>query len=128
VPRDDRCFEQHLLSLQLSGFDALRNLDFLLARRQRNLAHLLEVHPDRIVEDVILRRAGLLFLRLLLALLERFDLLRLDDLDVEVLEDGQNVIDLVLVLDGIRQRLVDVVEGQVTLFLGLADAGDGFSR
>ena len=65
-----RCLEQDLLGLQLGGLDALGNLDFLLSRQQRDLAHLLEVHPDRIVQDVVLGRAGLFLFRLFLTLLE----------------------------------------------------------
>ena len=38
------------------GFlDPLGNFDFLLARQERHLAHLLQIHPHRIVEDVELR-------------------------------------------------------------------------
>jgi hypothetical protein len=69
----------------------------------------------------LLRRAGLLLLGLFLALLEVLDLIGLEDLDLEVLEDGEDVIDLLLILDGLGQRLVDVVEGQVALFLRVAD-------
>jgi hypothetical protein len=48
-------------------------------------------------------------------------LVGLEDLDLQILQDRKDVIDLLLVLDGLGQRLVDVVEGQVTLFLREAD-------
>ena len=121
VAADGRRLEERLLGLQLRVLDPLGNLDLLLARQQRHLAHLLEVHPDRVVEDVVLRRARLLLLGLLLALLVVLDLVGLEDLDLQVLEDGEDVIDLLLVLDRLGQRLVDVVERQVTLLLGKAD-------
>ena len=38
--------------LVLRLFDALGNFHLLLARQQRDLAHLLEVHPHRVVQDV----------------------------------------------------------------------------
>jgi hypothetical protein len=48
-------------------------------------------------------------------------LIRLENLNFEILQNGENVIDLLLVLDGLRQGLVDVVEREVALLLGLAD-------
>jgi hypothetical protein len=121
VAADGGRLEQGLLRLQLRVLDPLRNLDLLLAGQQRDLAHLLQVHPHRVVEDVVLRGARLLLLGLLLALLVVLDLVGLEDLDLEVLEDGKDVVDLLLVLDRLGQRLVDVVERQVSLLLGQAD-------
>ena len=109
--------EQGLLGVQLGVLDALGDLDLLLAGQQRHLAHLLEVHPHRVVEDVVLRGARFLLLGLLLALLVAVDLLRIEDVDLEVLEDGDDVLDVLRVVDALRQGLVDVVEGQVALFL-----------
>src|ERR1017187_3678309 len=116
-----RCVEKGLLGLELGVLDPLRDLDLLLARQERHLPHLLEVHPHRVVEDVVLRRAGLLLLGLLLALLVILNLVGLQDLDLKVLEDGEDVIDLLLVLDRLGQRLVDVVERQVPLLLRKPD-------
>jgi hypothetical protein len=121
VPADGRRLEKGLLRLELGVLDPLGDLDLLLAREQRHLAHLLQVHPHRVVEDVVLRRARLLLLGLLLALLVVLDLVGLEDLDLEVLQDREDVIDLLLVLDRLGQRLVDVVERQVALLLGQAD-------
>jgi len=69
----------------------------------------------------VLRGAGLLLLGLLHALLEIVDLVGLEDLDLEVLQNGEDVVDFLLVLDRLGQGLVDVVEGQVALFLGMPD-------
>ena len=44
------------------GLDALGNLHLLLARQQRHLPHLLEIHPHRIVQNV--QPAGVLLLGL----------------------------------------------------------------
>ena len=56
-----------------------------------------------------------------LARLAFASLVGLEDLDLEVLENGEDVIDFLLVLDGLRQRLVDVVEREVTLLLRKTD-------
>ena len=121
VAADDAGLEQGLLGLQLGVLDPLGNLDLLLARQQRHLAHLLEVHAHRIVEDVVLRRARFLLLGLLLALLVAVDLVRIEDVDLEVLEDGDDVLDVLRIVDALRQGVVDVVEGQVALLLREAD-------
>jgi len=113
--------EQRLLRLEFRGLDAFGNLHFLLAGEQGDLAHLLEVHPDRVVQNVVLRGTRLLLLRLLHPLLVVLDLVGLEDLDLEVLQDREDVIDLLLVLDRLGQRLVDVVERQVALLLGKPD-------
>ncbi len=36
----------------LGGLNPFRDLDLLFTRQQRDLAHLLQVHPHRIVEDI----------------------------------------------------------------------------
>ena len=106
------------LDLVLGVLDALGNLDLLLARQQRHLAHLLEIHPHRIVQDV---QPALLLLLLRFRLLDPVHLGLVHDLDLQV---AQLDIDLVQVLgqDGrVRQRVVDVVVGQVALLLGEPD-------
>jgi|GEM_PF-7011866 len=80
-----------------------------------------EIHADRIVQNVILRRTGFLLLSFLLPLFVVLDLVRFEDLDFEILQDRKNVIDFLLVFDGLRQSFVDVVEGQITLLLGEPD-------
>ena len=43
---------QYTLDLQFGGLNPLGNLHLLLARQQRHLPHLLEVHANRVVENV----------------------------------------------------------------------------
>ena len=77
-----------LLDVVLGGLDALGDLHFLFARQQRDLAHLLEVHADGIVEDI---EAGIdlgRFLFLFGFALEAVDLRGVDDLDVHPAEAG----------------------------------------
>ena len=69
----------------------------------------------------MLRRTRLLLLCLFLALLVVVDLIRLEDLDLQVLQDRNDVIEFLLVFDRLGERLVDVVPRQVALLLGLAD-------
>ncbi len=121
VAVDDASLEQRLLGMQFGVFDALGNLDLLFPGEQRYLAHLFEVHPHRVVEDVMLGGTRLLFLCLLLPLLVAIHLVGIEDVDLEVLEDGDDVLNVLRVVDALWQRIVDVVEGQVTLLLGQAD-------
>ena len=64
-------------------FDALGNFDFLLAGEQRDLAHLLEIHADRVIEDI---EAGLFLFFFRFGLLDAIDFGLVDDLDLEVAE------------------------------------------
>ena len=114
--------------------DSLGNLHLLLARQQRHLAHLLEIHPHRVVENIELRLRLLffLFLGVFLAVLVTIHLGRFDDVDLHPPEPRQNRVELIRVghLDG--KRFVQVVEGEVALFLRqldqLADAGLNIGR
>ena len=125
-----------VLTCVLGVLDALGNLDFLFAREQRDLAHLLEIHADRIVEDI--RRPSFLPLPRLLGLLDAIDFGLVDDLDLEIAELDVDLIEIVGSDDVIRQSIVDIVVGEVALFLGEADefldffgqidAGLGFNR
>jgi hypothetical protein len=107
----------------LGLFDPLGNFHFLLAGQQRHLAHLLEIHPHRVVEDVELRLGLLLFLFLgvLLAILVAIDLGRLDDVDLHPAQTRQDCIELIGVADVGRQRFIEIVEREITLFLGELD-------
>ncbi len=102
------------LQLVLGGFDAFGNLDFLLAGQQGHLAHLLEVHAHRVVEDV---QPALVLLFLRFGLLDAVDLGLVDDVDLEVAQLDVNLIQFVRRNDGVGQGVVDVVVGQVALFL-----------
>ena len=118
---DDAGMEQGLLGVQLRVLDALGDLHLLLARQQRHLAHLLQIHADGIVENVVLGGAGLLLLGFLLPLLVTVDLLRIQNVDLEILEDGNDVLDVLGVVDALRQGVIDVVESQIPLLLREAD-------
>ena len=118
------------------GFlDPLGNLHFLLAGQQRHLAHLLEIHPHRVVENIELRFGLLflfLFLGIFLAVLVTIDLGRFDDVDLHPAQPGQNGVELIRVGDALGQRLVQVVEREIALFLRqldqLANAALQFNR
>ena len=114
-----------LLHHALGVLDALGNFDFLLAGQQRHLAHLLEVHPDGIVEDVELRVGLLLVGKFLLGagggLLVTVDLGRVDDVDLEVAQEHDDRLEFLGIVDALRNRLVEVVPRQVALVLGQLD-------
>ena len=83
--RDEPEAIEHASATSISGFlDPLGDFDFLLAGQQRHLAHLLEIHPDRIVEDVELRFRlfFFLFVVIFLAVLVTIDFRRIDDVDL----------------------------------------------
>ena len=110
VPAHNADMKQRLLRMQLGILDPLGDLDLLLARQQRHLAHLLEIHADGIIENVVLRRARLLFLRLLLALFVAVNLVRVENVDLEVLEDGNDVLDVLGIINALRQGVIDVIK------------------
>ena len=96
-------------------FNALGNLHFLLAREQRHLAHLLEVHPNRVVQNV--QPALVLFL-FRLRLLDAVNFRLVHNFHFEVAELGVDLIQFLGRDHRVRQRIVDVVVSEVTLFLG----------
>ena len=104
--------------LQLGLFDALANLHFLLPRKQRDLAHLVHVHPDRIVQNFQACVLVLLFLRL--RRLRLFGALGLglihDDFHVKTPQLGQQRVQI-LRTEIVRQHVVDVVIGDVAVLL-----------
>jgi len=95
-------------------FDPLGNLDFLFAREQGHLAHLLEIHPNRVVQNV--QPALVLFL-LRLRLFDVIHLRLVHDLHLEVAKLDIDLIQLLRRDHRVRQRVVDVVVGQVPLLL-----------
>ncbi len=103
------------LLLVLGFLDALADRDFLLAREQRHLAHLPQIHPHRIVENI--QPALFLFL-LRLGLLDAVHLGLVHDLNFQVGELGVNLVQVFRRHHALRQRVIDVVVGQVSLFLG----------
>ena len=109
-------------------------------REQGHLAHLLEVHPHRVVEDIQpavglgLVVVGLLVLLVVLfALAVEFAVLFLfkvfvavnvrgfDDVEFHRAQPRLDGLDQVGIVDAVRERLVEVVPRQVTLFLGELD-------
>ncbi len=58
----------------------------------------------------MLRRARLLFLRLLLALFVAVNLVRVENVDLEVLEDGNDVLDVLGIINALRQGVIDVIK------------------
>ena len=120
-PKRLRCF----CTIALGVLDALGNFDFLLAGEQRHLAHLLEVHPDRVVEDVELGVGLLLVGKFLLGagggLLVTVDLGGVDDVDLEVAQEHDDRLEFLGIVDALGNRLVEVVPGEVALVLGQLD-------
>ena len=106
-------------------FDALGNFHFLFAGQQRDLAHLLEVHADRVVEDVeFLVCLEFLFLTAIVVaflVLEAVDLRGIDDIELHVAQALHDRLDIVRIDKVVGEDLVDVVVGQVFLFLGELD-------
>jgi hypothetical protein len=114
------------LDLDLGVLDAFGNLDFLLAGEQRHLAHLLEIHPDGVVEDVeflvgleVLRRRRSSSIALLV--LVAVHLGGVDDVELHVAEPLHDGLDVIRIDEVVGQDLVDVVEGEVVLLLGELD-------
>src|SRR5262249_26283715 len=68
------------LHFHLSVFNSFGNLDLLFARKQRNLPHLLQIHPNRIIEDI---QSTLLVLFFRFRLLYPIDLCLVDYFDLE---------------------------------------------
>ena len=98
--------------------DALGDFDFLFACEERHLAHLLEIHADRIIENV---EAGFILLFLGLGLFDAVDFGLVDDFDFEVAELDVNFVEFLAGDHGVREGFVDVVVGEVALLLGEAD-------
>jgi hypothetical protein len=98
--------------------DAFGDLDFLFAGEERDLPHLLKVHPDRVIEDI---EAGFVFLLLGFGLADAIDLGLVNDFDVESAEFAVDFVQFVGGDEGIGQGVVDVGVSQVALFLGQPD-------
>jgi hypothetical protein len=112
-----------LLHHQLRVLDALGDLDLLLAGEKRDLAHLLEVHADGIVQHVELG-VGLVFLLLVggfLAVLVTIDLRGIDDIDLHGPQAGHDGVHLFRLVDAVREDLAQIVKSDVTLLLGQLD-------
>src|SRR2546423_803190 len=106
---------------RLGFLNALANLDFLLACEQRDLAHLVHVHPDRVIEDFQAR----IFLFFRFGGLGALDFGVINDFNIGITQLG---IKLVQVIRGeaIRQHVIDIVVGDVSMLL--VEVQQGFDR
>ena len=121
----------------LSLLDALRDFDLLIAGQQRHLPHLLEIHPHWVIENIDFGgRSTLFFLFLIIGLFFAVPVAihfgRLDDIDLQSAQTRENQVQFVGVSDSLRQRLVEIVEREITLFFRefdqLPNSGLNFSR
>src|SRR5439155_16057811 len=113
----------------LAELDRLCEVDLLLRGEERDLADLLEVHADRVVDADEVRREdrrdGVLALHLLGLFLFLFDLgpvrstLGLEDLDVVVVEGDEQLFDLRGL--GVRDRADEVLLRDVALLTSLRE-------
>jgi len=135
----DRAFAQAHDHRVAAGLDALGDGDLALAAEQLDRAHLAQVHPHRVVGalggfllllfgDVagILVAVGVVVLGdlvgfVLAVFLGRGVLVALDDLHAHFRQRGLDVLDLVGAHLALRQRVVELVVGDVALALGLSD-------
>jgi hypothetical protein len=120
--RDRRRPRDRLDDGELAAFDPLGDLDFPLARQERDGAHLAQVHADRIVglverawRQVQLELFGSLA-RPVEQLVFPVRFLRVDDLDAGASERTEQIVELVRRRDVGWQQLVDLVVQQVPFF------------
>ena len=96
----------------------LEIFDLLLAGQQGDLAHLLEVHPYRIVEDV---EPGLVVLLLGLRLLDAVHLRLVHDLNIQIPQLDEDLVQFLGGRNRVGKRVIDIVVGQVALLLSQTD-------
>ena len=116
-----RCEAQSVdqfLHLRFRLLDLFADLDFLLSCQQGNLAHLVHVHPDGVVQNL---KPGILFL-LLLSGFGTFHLGGVDNFDIQI---PQLCIKLVQIIrrHPIGEDVVDVVVGHMAVFMGQVEEG-----
>ena len=105
--------------LNLGIFNALGNFNFLLASEQGNLAHLLEIHANGVIEDVeLLFTFCVIVVNVIVITATIFEAIHLgciDDIELhraQLLHDG---LDVIRINDVVRQNLVDVIVGEIFL-------------
>ena len=103
--------------LRFGILNAFGNLHLLLARQQRHLSHLVQIHPHRIVQNIQPRRVFLLAFRLL----EIVHLGLVNDFNLERPQFGKNFVQLFGRRLAVRQSLADVVVSELPLFLRQTD-------
>ena len=112
---------EDLLDLILGVLNAFADFDFLFAGEEGDLPHLLEIHPDGIVEDVefgvrfFVAFRGFFWFRALI------DIGGIDEFDFNAAELRDNRVDGVRVGDIGGESFLEVVEGDVALFFGQPD-------
>ena len=126
---------QAVLQLVLRLLDALGDVDFLLARKQRHLAHLLQVHAHWIVQHVHFGDFALAGNRSLIRLIHfglgvrhlgdgHFDRIQFAVFDDAYLHPAQTGDDLVHQIHAhmpVGQGCVQIIIGQMVLILGQPD-------
>ena len=111
--------------LDFGVFDAFGDFDFLFAGEQWDLAHLLEVHADWVVEDVEFL-VGLGFLVIDIGFVALFvfvaiDLGGVDNVELHVAEALHDGLDVIGIDEVVGEDFVDVVVGEVVLLFGELD-------
>ena len=91
-------------------FNAFGYFYFLFPGQKRDLAHLLEIHAHRVVQNIDLGFASLFLFQILLGILfpilVAIDFRRLDNVDLQATQPCENQIQFISVSDSLRQRLV----------------------
>ena len=109
-----------LLHHVLGFFNSFRNFNLLLPCQQRHLAHLFEIHADRIIQNIefCLRLLFFLFfVGLLLSVFVAIDFGGFDDVDLHSPQLRENGIQFFGIGDGFRQRIIKIIKRDVALLL-----------
>jgi len=91
-----------------SLLNSLRDLDFLVSSQQRNLPHLLQIHPHRVIKNINFGcRSGVFFFFFLLvdvffAVPVPVNFGGLNDVDLQTAQTRENQIEFVGVGDSLR--------------------------
>ena len=96
-------------------FNALAGFHLLLARQQRRLAHLPQIHPHRIIQNI---EAAGLFVFVPVARAAPVHLGGINDVNLQGAQLGQHLIQVGRGDEVVGQGIVKIVIGQVALFLG----------
>ena len=114
-----------LLLHHVFGFlDSFGDFHLLLPSQQRNLAHLLEIHAHRVVQNIELGFGFLFlffFLRLFFPILVAIHLRGFNYVDLHAAQPRENEIEFIGVSNSFGQRLVQIVKCEVPLFLRQLD-------
>ena len=112
-----------LLDVDLGILDALGDFNFLLAGEQGDLAHLLEIHPNGVVEDVellgfcVIGGSGVV----VFLVLEAVHVGGVDDIELHTAETLVDAFDVGGLDHVLGKEVVDVVVSEVALLFGKLD-------